>query len=61
MKWSNLALAVITVTAVLIYTASPIDIIPDVVPMFGYADDATAVVLGSLAVHRLLRGVDAFG
>ena len=34
------------------YLASPIDLIPDVVPVLGYADDAVAVVVVLRAVAR---------
>ena len=37
----------------LAYLASPIDLIPDFVPVVGYADDA---ILTSLVLRRLIRG-----
>jgi len=42
----------------LIYLASPIDIIPDFVPMLGYADDAIIVALVLRSVTRQ-AGADA--
>jgi uncharacterized membrane protein YkvA (DUF1232 family) len=36
----------------LAYLASPIDLVPDFVPVIGYADDAVAVALGLRAVVR---------
>jgi uncharacterized membrane protein YkvA (DUF1232 family) len=39
---------------VLAYALSPIDLIPDVVPVLGYLDDAILVPLGILAVVALM-------
>lgn len=41
----------------LVYLASPIDLVPDFVPVLGYADDAVvvALVLRSVARHAGLR------
>ncbi len=50
------------------YVASPIDLVPDFVPVLGYADDAIVVSLvlrsvvrraGAPAIHRHWRGTDA--
>jgi uncharacterized membrane protein YkvA (DUF1232 family) len=38
--------------ALLVYLAMPIDLVPDFIPVIGYADDA---ILTALALHRLLR------
>jgi len=48
--WHARALAV----AVAAYALSPIDLIPDVVPVLGYLDDAILVPLGILAVVALV-------
>ncbi|MDT0164213.1 DUF1232 domain-containing protein [Actinotalea sp. AC32] len=40
------------------YLASPVDLVPDVVPVLGYADDAVAVALTLRAVVRV-AGPDA--
>jgi uncharacterized membrane protein YkvA (DUF1232 family) len=40
--------------AVAAYALSPIDLIPDFVPVLGYLDDLVIVPLGILAVTRLL-------
>ena len=42
----------------LAYLALPIDLVPDVIPIIGYADDAVLVVLTLRAVARL-AGADA--
>ena len=39
--WSSIA----AVTAAILYFASPIDLIPDVIPIIGYLDDAFVVAL----------------
>ncbi|MEO7131658.1 MAG: DUF1232 domain-containing protein [Dermatophilaceae bacterium] len=39
-------------TLLLIYLASPIDLVPDVVPVLGYADDAIVVALVLRSVAR---------
>jgi uncharacterized membrane protein YkvA (DUF1232 family) len=50
------------------YLAIPIDLVPDFVPVLGYADDAIVVSLvlrsvvrraGAPAIHRHWRGTDA--
>lgn len=43
---------------VLAYVASPIDLIPDVIPVIGYADDAIVVTYGIRTVVRH-AGVEA--
>lgn len=48
--WYARALAI----AVAAYALSPIDLIPDVVPVLGYLDDAVLVPLGILAAIRLV-------
>ncbi|HST64615.1 MAG TPA: DUF1232 domain-containing protein [Mycobacteriales bacterium] len=42
----------IRLTVVVLYLASPIDLIPDFIPLLGYADDAVVVLLGLRAVIR---------
>jgi uncharacterized membrane protein YkvA (DUF1232 family) len=42
----------ISVWLLLVYMASPIDLIPDFVPVIGYADDA---ILVSFVLRRLIR------
>ena len=48
--WHAKALAL----AVAAYALSPIDLIPDVIPVLGYLDDLLIVPLGILAVTRLI-------
>jgi uncharacterized membrane protein YkvA (DUF1232 family) len=36
------------------YAVSPVDLLPDFIPVVGYADDWIVVTLGSLAVAQLL-------
>ena len=48
--WHVKALAI----CVAVYALSPIDLIPDFIPVVGYADDWIVVTLGSLAVAQLL-------
>jgi uncharacterized membrane protein YkvA (DUF1232 family) len=50
LPWHVKALA----TCVAAYALSPIDLIPDFIPVVGYADDWIVVTLGSLAVAQLL-------
>jgi uncharacterized membrane protein YkvA (DUF1232 family) len=42
----------VTVWLLMLYLASPIDLIPDFVPVIGYADDA---ILASFVLRRLIR------
>ncbi len=44
----------IPVWLLLVYLASPIDLVPDFIPVIGYADDA---ILTSLILRRLIRKV----
>ena len=48
--WHAKALAI----CVAAYALSPIDLIPDFIPVVGYADDWIVVTLGSLAVAQLV-------
>src|SRR6188508_683789 len=48
--WCAKALAI----AVAAYALSPIDLIPDFIPVIGYLDDAVLVPLGILAVVKLI-------
>lgn len=50
--WYAKALAL----AVAAYALSPIDLIPDVIPVLGYLDDLLIVPLGILAVTKLVPG-----
>lgn len=50
--WPAKALAV----AVAAYALSPIDLIPDFIPVLGYLDDLLIVPLGILAVTKLVPG-----
>ena len=43
-----------TAPFVAVYALSPIDLIPDFIPVLGYLDDLVIVPLGLLAVIRLL-------
>src|SRR5437870_4827402 len=47
-------LAKVLAVAVAAYALSPIDLIPDFVPVLGYLDDIVIVPLGILAVVRLI-------
>ncbi|HYE89365.1 MAG TPA: phosphatase PAP2 family protein [Terriglobales bacterium] len=48
--WPAKALA----ACVVAYALSPIDLIPDVIPVLGYVDDLVLIPLGVLAVRRLV-------
>ena len=48
--WHVKALAAVVVA----YAVSPIDLIPDFIPVIGYLDDAVVVPLGILAVVKLI-------
>jgi uncharacterized membrane protein YkvA (DUF1232 family) len=48
--WHVRALAI----CVAAYALSPIDLLPDFIPVVGYGDDWIVVTLGSLAVAQLL-------
>jgi len=49
--WTSIALA----AAAIIYIASPIDIIPDFVPVAGYFDDVLIIALAVTAIQQDLR------
>lgn len=53
--YSTLKAVVIGIIAVL-YGASPIDIIPDVLGPIGWADDAIALLGAGYAIYRILKG-----
>jgi uncharacterized membrane protein YkvA (DUF1232 family) len=53
--WSVLKTVLIGAGA-LLYGASPIDIIPDVIAPFGFGDDAVVLVAAGVAIWRILRG-----
>ncbi|SFG92668.1 YkvA family protein [Pontibacter chinhatensis] len=38
----------------LVYAVSPLDLLPDLVPVFGYLDDVVIVAVGLTASYRLL-------
>lgn len=44
--------SIITLTAAIIYLVSPINLIPDVVPVIGQLDDAGVIWLALQAVHN---------
>ena len=48
--WHVRVLAICVVT----YALSPIDLLPDFIPVVGYGDDWIVITLGSLAVAQLL-------
>ena len=43
--------SIIAVVAVLLYVISPIDIVPDAIPVVGFADDAAAVAFCVKMIH----------
>ena len=47
--------AKLALAAAVVYLASPLDIVPDVVPFLGYVDD---VLIGAIVVDGVLRWVD---
>lgn len=48
----------IRIALLMLYLASPLDLIPDIVPVIGYADDAIIVAIVLRSVMRV-AGVDA--
>lgn len=55
-KYRGIPLAsIITITAALLYFLSPIDLIPDFIPVIGYIDDVAVVLLAIEAVHNDLQ------
>lgn len=40
----------------LVYAVSPLDLLPDLTPVFGYLDDVVIVAVGLTASYRLLPG-----
>lgn len=43
--------SIVAVVAALLYVISPIDIIPDIIPVIGFADDAVAVAFCMKMIH----------
>ncbi|MHB8065249.1 MAG: YkvA family protein [Ruminiclostridium sp.] len=55
-KYKEVPLAsIITIVAALAYFLSPIDLIPDPIPVIGYVDDAAVIGLAIMAVHNDLQ------
>ena len=42
--------------ALVLYLASPLDLIPDFIPLFGYVDDLLIVMIGAGLLLRLIPG-----
>lgn len=47
--------ALIPLVASAIYGVAPIDLIPDLIPLLGWSDDAAIVILGVIWAVRLAR------
>ncbi len=43
----------------LFYGASPLDLIPDFIPILGLSDDVAVLVIGGVMVYRALRALNA--
>lgn len=55
-KYTEIPLAsIITIVAALVYFLSPIDLIPDFLPIIGYVDDAAVIGFAISAVHNDLQ------
>ncbi len=55
-KYREIPLAsIITIAAALAYFLSPIDLIPDPIPVIGYVDDAAVIGFAIMAVHNDLQ------
>ncbi len=55
-KYKEIPLAsIITIVAALVYFLSPIDLIPDPIPIIGYVDDAAVIGFAIMAVHNDLQ------
>lgn len=50
--------AVIGLAVILAYIISPVDIIPDVVPLSGWLDDLIIVPIGLILVRTMTPGID---
>ena len=49
--------SLVAVVAAIVYFLDPLDLIPDFVPLLGFADDACVVLW---VAHRVRRDLDAF-
>ncbi|MCC7434008.1 MAG: DUF1232 domain-containing protein [Methanoregulaceae archaeon] len=47
--------AILVMLSGLLYGASPIDLIPDIVPLLGWSDDAVVLLTAGVIAFRLLR------
>jgi len=54
--WYTIAMAV----AAVVYFLSPVDLIPDPIPVIGYVDDATVLLLTFKAIREDLKAYCAF-
>jgi uncharacterized membrane protein YkvA (DUF1232 family) len=54
--WFSIAMAV----AAIVYFLSPIDLIPDFIPVIGYVDDALVIAVCILVIEKDLRAYCAF-
>ena len=54
--WGILA----SIVAALLYVLSPIDLVPDIIPLFGLADDAVVVALCMKYIHDDLEKYKKF-
>ena len=52
--------SIVAVVATLLYVISPIDIIPDIIPVVGFADDAVAVAFCMKMIHDDLEKYKAW-
>lgn len=50
-------ITIVTATAALIYFVSPLDVIPDFIPILGFIDDAAII---GFVVKRLYKEIDRF-
>lgn len=56
---SAIVKAIIVGALALLYGASPIDVIPDVLVPFGFGDDAVVLVGAAIAIWRILKARNA--
>ena len=49
-------LAVVPIIVAMVYGASPIDLIPDILPLIGWVDDGVmGVLMGTISIWMLVR------